>query len=331
MRELKKRLQQNDISSCYLFYGAEEYLKITYTNLLKKKLLDPAAEAMNADIFEGNKQSVSDILDCVETLPFLSDKRMVIVKNSGLFQTGRKNDSEKIAEYIKKIPETTCILFIEKEADKRGKLYKAVSKYGYVAEMNGLTEKELLYWITRECKKNKIQIETKIAVYLLRTVGGDMLLLQEEIKKLGGFLPENAQVTILDIDTVCTKSLETKIFDLINAMINGKPKEAVTIYRNLLLLKESPLMVLAMIIRQFRLILQCKVLLEKGETEYQIAKIAGLRDFMVRDYCRQSKYFSVEQLKNALKYCLQTDINIKTGKLNDELAVEVLLLEYSKK
>ena len=95
MRELKKQLQQKIISPCYLFYGTETYLKTRYTQLLKKVLLEPSAETMNMDIFEGNKQAISTILDSTETLPFLSDKRFVIVKESGLFQAGRKNDSEK--------------------------------------------------------------------------------------------------------------------------------------------------------------------------------------------------------------------------------------------
>ncbi len=328
MRELKKQLQQKIISPCYLFYGTEVYLKTRYTDLLKKVLLEPSAETMNMDIFEGNKQAVSAILDSAETLPFFSDKRFIVVKESGLFQTGRKNDSEKMADYLKKIPDTTCILFLETEIDKRGKIYKSVAKNGYVAEMNGLSEKELLYWITRECKKNKFQIETKVAAYLLRIVGGEMIHLEAEIKKLSGFLPENAQVTTYDIDIICTKSLETKIFDLVNAVANGKPKEAITIYRNLLLMKESPLMVLAMIIRQFRMILQCKILSEQGES--QIAQKIGLRDFMVKEYLKQAKYFSVNELKQSLEYCLQTDVDIKTGKQNSELAIELLILKYGK-
>ena len=331
MKELEKQLKQNNISSCYLFYGTEQYLKTQYTNLLKKKVLEVSAEAMNLDIFQGNKQAVSTILDSADTLPFLSERRLVIVKESELFQTGRKNDTEKMADYIKIIPNTTCILFIENEVDKRGKLYKAISKYGYIVEMNGLSAKDLLYWIVRECKRNKFQIETKIASYLLYVVGGEMIQLEKEIKKLGAFLPENAQATSQDIDIICTKSLETKIFDLLNAMVNGKAKQAITIYHNLLLMKESPLMVLSMIIRQFRMILQCKILLEQKKMQNQIAQKMGLRDFMVKQYIQQSKYFSIEVLKEALEFCLQTDINVKTGKWDSDLAIELLLLQYSKK
>ena len=119
MKELKKQLKENHIYSCYLYYGTEYYLKTIYTNLLKKTLLESSTETMNIDIFEGNKQSISSILYSAETLPFLSEKRLVIVKESGLFQQGRKNDTEKIADYIKTIPSTTCILFIENDVNKR--------------------------------------------------------------------------------------------------------------------------------------------------------------------------------------------------------------------
>jgi len=331
MKELERQLKQNNISSCYLFYGTEQYLKTRYMNLLKKTILETSAETMNLYIFEGNKQTISTILDSADTLPFLSEKRLIIVKESELFQTGRKNDAEKMADYIKTIPNTTCILFLENAVDKRGKLYKNILKYGYIVEMNGLSEKELLYWIVRECKKNKFQIETKTAAYLLYVVGAEMIQLEKEIKKLGSFLPENAQATSYDIDIICTKSLETKIFDLLNKMINGQTKEAITIYYNLILMKESPLMVLSMIIRQFRMILQCKMLLEQGKLQNQIAQKMGLRDFMVKQYIQQSKYFNAKQLREALEFCLQTDINIKTGKWESELAIELLILQYSKK
>ncbi len=331
MKELKKQLKQNNIVHCYLFYGTEQYLKKYYTDLLKNTILDASEQTMNLDIFEGKKYTASDILDSADTLPFLSQKRVLIIKESGLLQSGRKEDSEKMAEYIKNIPDTTCIVFVENEIDKRTKLYKSILKHGYVAEMNHLSENEMLLWIQKKCKENHMQIENAVAVYLLRTVGGEMTQLEEEIKKLRYFLTEEAFITVKDIDAICTKSLETRIFDLVDAVANGRSKEAVTIYRNLILMKESPLMVLAMVIRQFRMILQCKILLEQGQTQSEIAQKIGVRDFVVRQCLQQSKHFTKEELQNALENCLNIDTNIKTGKENPDLAVELLLLQYSKK
>ena len=331
MKELKKQLKQKNIASCYLFYGTEQYLKKYYTNFLKNTVLDTSDQTMNLDIFEGKKYSVSIILDSTETLPFLSQKRVVIIKESGLFQAGRKEDSEKMAEYIQNIPDTSCIIFVENEIDKRTKLYKSILKHGYVVEMNTPSEKELILWITKKCKENQLQIENHTAVYLLRTVGGEMIQLEEEIKKLSHFLTEKTMITTKDIDAICTKSLETKIFDLVDAVENGRCKEALTIYHNLILIKESPLMVLAMVIRQFRIILQCKILLEQGENQNQIGQKIGIRDFVVRQCLKQAKYFKKEDLQKALESCLKTDINIKTGKENPELAVELLLLQYNNK
>lgn len=92
---------KNNFSLLFILWNRNIFKNKIYT-IIKKVLLEPSAETMNMDIFEGNKQAISTILDSTETLPFLSDKRFVIVKESGLFQAGRKNDSEKMADYLQK-------------------------------------------------------------------------------------------------------------------------------------------------------------------------------------------------------------------------------------
>lgn len=328
MKELKRQMKEKTFCPCYLFYGSEGYLKKTYAAKMKATMIEESAELMNFDCFEDKKIAISTLLDTAETMPFLSEKRLVMVKNSGLFRTGRKEDSEKMADYLANIPESTCILFIEEEIDKRGRLYKAVGKNGYVVEFKPLSEKDLMVWIGRECKKNNLKMDGATASYLIRTVGGDMENLVREMAKLGAFAGEGGSVSNQDVDEICIKSLETKIFDLVGALGGGKTKEAVTIYRNLLMMKESPLMVLSMLSRQFRIILQCKTLLEAGETQSGIGHRTGLRDFVVRESLRQGKNFSIKRLKEGLDDCLQTDVNIKTGRMQGELAVEVLIIKY---
>ncbi len=328
MKELKKQMKEKMFCPCYLFYGNESYLKKAYAEKMKSSMIEESAKLMNYDCFEDKKIAVSTLIDAAETMPFLSDKRLIVVKNSGLFRVGRKDDSEKMAEYIANIPESTCILFIEEEIDKRGKLYKAVGKNGYAVEFKALSEKDLVTWISRECKKNNLKIEGATASYLIRTVGGDMENLVREMAKLAAFEGEGGIISTHDIDEICIKSLETRIFDLVGALGSGKTKEAVTIYRNLLMMKESPIMVLTMLSRQFRIILQCKTLLEAGEPQNGIGQRTGLRDFVVRECLRQGKNFSTKRLKEGLDDCLETDVNIKTGKMNGELAVEVLIIKY---
>lgn len=329
MRELKKQIEKGLFHSCYLFYGSEAYLMRLYEERLKNAVLASGDQTMNCDCFQDKKTEAAAILDAADTMPFLSDKRFVEVKDSGLFQAGRKNDSEKIANYIGNIPESTCLLFMEKEVDKRGKLYKAVVKNGYAVEFKGLSEKELITWMIREMKKRNIEVEAKTAVYLIRTVGDGMDQLMGEIEKLAAYKNGEGALLPEDIDAVCIKSLELRIFDLMDALGNQKPQEALTIYRNLLKMKEAPIKILTLLTRQFRIIYQCKVLLEQKESASVIAARTGLRDFIVKSTLRQASHFSVERLRQGLEDCLKTDVQIKTGQMGGEMAVELLIIQYS--
>lgn len=328
MKELGRQMKNHDFKKCYLFWGEETYLKKLYEDRMKSAIIDKSAVLMNYSVYEGKKISVSDIIDMAQTQPFLSEKRVLLVKNSGLFQTGRKDETEKMTAYVSNIAESTCIIFSEEEVDKRGKLYKAVSKEGYVVEFKPMAEKDLISWIVKKLQKKHIQIEAGTAAYLVRFVGGDMNSLMNEMIKLSDYCSGTKIVKSADIDTVCIKAFEVKIFDLVAAIGNHKPEIALEIYHNLLLLKESPIMILAMITRQFRLILQCKALLEIGEVQASICQRLGQRDFIVRECLKQSRNFSLNQLKEAMQDCLTTDISIKTGKMSQEMAVELLLLKY---
>lgn len=330
MKELKKQIKEGRLHSCYLFYGEESYLIEHYTQKLKRALLSEDEELMNMDTFLEKKADVSSIIAAAETMPFLAAHRFVLVKDSGLLQAGRKNDSDSLAEYVSNIPQSACLLFVEESVDKRGKLYKAVAKAGYVVEMKPLNDKDLSRFLIGESKKSGVFLGSGEADYFCYTVGGGMNHMLLELGKLTAYKGPGECVAKEDIDAVCTKSLELRVFDLVDAMAVKNAQLALEIYRNLIQRKESPIMVLAMLYRQFRMIYQCKILAETGISQREIAAKTGLRDFMVRGSLKQGGRFSIVALKTALLECLQTDVEIKSGKINGELAVELILLKYSR-
>lgn len=330
MKDLNKDIKTGKFRTCYLFWGKENYLKKKYEDSIKKAFVQDGSEFMNYDIFEDKKIPASRIIDSLETLPFLAEKRLVLVKDSGLFHTGRKEDSEKLADYISKIPESSCLLFVEDEIDKRGKLYKSVVKYGFPLEFKTPDEKSLIRWVTDELNKEQIQIEGSTAAYFIRTIESNMEAISSELKKISAYIGKSGNVTKKEIDEICIPSFEAKIFDLVAAIGNKKPDIALEIYRNMILMKESPIMILTMITRQFRLIYQSKLLIQSENGTAEIAQRLGQREFIVRECIKQAKNFSAEKLKKAIEDCLKTDVNVKTGKMGGELAVELLILAYSK-
>lgn len=328
MLNLKKDIEENNLKGCYLLFGSEGYLIKTYEDRIKLAAVGSTDDMMNIDVFDDRKLAAGTVIDAAETLPFLAEKRVVLVKDSGFFKTGKKDETESIAKYLANSSESTVIVFSETEVDKRNAAYKAVTKYGYAAEFKPLTEKDLIKWIAMEFKKRKIAVDSKTAAYLIRATGADMTAMATEIDKLSSYAEEKGRIEIEDIDAVCVTSPELKIFEMVGAMGNKNTEKAIEIYRNMILYNEKPMGILAMITRQFRLMYQCSVL-EETEPMPNIAAKLGIRDFMVRDYCRQASNFSKKRLKEAVEACLEADVNIKSGKIKDVLAVEVLLIEYS--
>lgn len=329
MKILKENIKNKDFSKCYLLFGEENYLKKYYEQRLKNTIVSNNMDIMNVSIFEGKSISIEAIINAADTLPFMSEKRLVLIKSSELFQTGRKEDTNKMKDYIIHIPNSTCIVFVEENVEKQNKLYKEIQKEGHIVEFKSPKENELVIWLQKSLKKNNKDIEAKTAIYMLRNVGTDMELLEGEIQKLIAYKNNENIITQTNIDTVCSKSLETKIFDMLDAVGNKNLETALNIYNNMLMLKETPTKILIMITRQFRLLIQVKYLLNEAYNSDAIAKRLNQKPFVVKGLSAQAKNFSQETLIQALEDCLETDISIKTGALSAEIAVELLIIKYS--
>lgn len=330
MKTLKKNWKNHEFSRCYLFYGAEVYLIREYEAALTQAILPDGAEMMNHDIFEEKRATAAAIMDAAETLPFLNEKRLVTVRNSEFFQKGgRKEEGEKLKAFLADLPETVCLLFIEEKVEKTNGLYKAVAKYGQAVEFKKPAEKDLGTWIKKRCKENGVEMSEGVLNLFLQTVDHDMENIDGELQKLIAYKGEEREIKAEDIWAVCTVSLEARVFDLVRAVAEKRPEKAVQIYRTLLSMKESPYMVLSLITRQFRLILETMLLSQSGMTNDAIGARLEIRDFAVKEYLRQSKRFSPEGWKHAVRDCLQVDLDIKSGKAAEEAAVELLIVKYS--
>lgn len=329
MKTLENHIKNKTFSNIYVIFGEEEYLKNIYEKKLISNIIDENFKMMNFDIFEGKNVNISNIIDACDTIPFMSDYRIVILKNTGLIYDGKKDDTIKLENYLHTLPKTTILIFIEEKIDKKLKIFKTISNMGTFHKIDILSENELVNWILNIFKDNNKNISAKEAIYIIRNIGFNMEILLNEINKLISFKGSSTKITINDIDNICTKSIESKIFDLINFMSNKDMDNAIKIYKNLIINKTSPFVILNMISRQFRIILQTKYLYNKNYSINNIVSELELRDFIVKEAIKQSKNFSIKILLQAINECLEIDNNIKTGKIIDEIAIELLIIKYS--
>ena len=326
VKNLQEDIKTGKFKNAYLLFGEEAYLKIQY----KEKLihaLNPDDDTMNFTKYEGKGIEVREIIDLCETMPFFADYRVVLVENSGFF----KNKCDELADYMKTLPDYLRLVFVEEEVDKRSRMYKAVKNCGRIVEFAKQDEKTLIRWILGMAKKEKLQMSEAAVRYLLAKTGNDMENLGQELEKLFCYCMNHTEITAADIDEICTTQIGNHIFDMVDAVAAKEQKKALDYYYDLLTLKEPPMRILYLLTRQFRILMEVKEMDRTGVPPKEIAAKVGIMPFLVGKYRTQAKAFTRKELRGIVEAGVQTEEDVKTGKMGDILSVELFLVQYSSK
>ncbi|MDD6798515.1 MAG: DNA polymerase III subunit delta [Clostridia bacterium] len=324
MKFLNEHIKNRTFKQVYLIYGEETYLVYQYRDRMKAAIIGD--DTMNYSYYEGNKIDIKELLTTADTMPFFAERRLIIVQDSGFF----KSQTAGLADYIHNIPDYLYIVFVESEVDKRNKLYKAVSEKGYVSEMKYQTDAVLMRWIQELFKSEGKNIGKPAMEHLLSKTGIQMSNIKMEIEKLVCYAMNHDEITIDDIDAICTTQIQNKIFDMITAIAMKRQKEALELYYDLLLLREPPMRILYLITRQFNMMLKVKELVGQRYNQAEIARQLGIAGFLVSKYISQSKHFSLGQIMEALEYFAEVENDVKTGLMDEKMAVELIIIKYSR-
>lgn len=323
MQRITEDIKTGQLKQIYLLYGDEGYLVRQYRDRLSEAMLG-GGDKMNVNCYEGKGVSVPEIIDMAETLPFFADRRVIILENTELFKSG----GEKLAEYLKSPAQSSSFIISEREVDKRSGLYKTIKKYGYAAEFGRQDAKTLQKWVLGILKKEKKQISAQTLSMFLEGCGDDMENIRKELEKLLCYTLDREVVTEDDVKEICVPQIQNHIFDMIEAIAAGNSERALRLYYDLLALREPPMRILALIGRQFNMLLQVKELAEKGYPQALIAEKVGLHGFVAGKYMKQAAGFKMPFLKQALEDCVKADYDIKSGRLAERLSVELLIVKY---
>jgi DNA polymerase-3 subunit delta len=311
----------------YLLHGEEAYLRRQYRDNLRNALIPPD-DSMNCTVYSGKDINVNEVIDMSGTMPFFAERRVIVVENSGWFKSG----NDKIVELVNNVPSTTYIIFVEEEIDKRNRLYKAVGENGYVALCEIQDEETLKKWIMGLLKKENKLITGDALNLLLDKTGTNMENIRREVEKLICYRYYDEGITAQDVEEICTVQIQNQIFDMVEAVASKNQKRALELYYNLIALKEAPVKILALISRQFNMLLQVREMKQKGYPDAEIAKSTGLNAYYLKKkYIPQSSRFKISQLEAALRSCVEAEENIKTGQMTDTLSVELIIVGLSAK
>lgn len=324
MRTINEHIKTNQFKPVYLICGEETYLCKQAKDKLKNALSSPD-DTMNYSYYEGKKINLSEVADLAMTLPFFQEKRLLILEESGLF----KNSPDDMVALISNLPDTTCMVFVESEVYKRSRLYKAVQKYGYVANLNTPDEKTLMVWISSILKQEKKQIKESVLRYFLERTGTDMEHVKQELDKLCAYTLDRAEITMEDVQAITTQITTSKIFDMLEAIVKGNQQVAIDYYYDLLALKEPPMRILSLLVRQFNLILQITQMDNRSIPRSEIARQVSIPSFVVGKYLEQGRRYNRQSLEEILLKCADMEEAVKTGRMTDVIAVELLIIAFS--
>lgn len=324
MKNILAHIKENRFAPAYLLCGTEDYLKRQFRDKLKTAIAGEE-DSMNYSYFEGKQADVGEITEISETMPFFAERRLVVVENSRFFKTA----DDGMAQLLRTMPDTTVIVFVESEVDKRNRLYKAVKEKGYVCELNEQSDRDILRWVRSVLKREGRGASDETLQMFLAKTGTSMENISREIEKLICYTMGRTEITPDDIEAVCAVQVSNRIFDMITAMSRKQQDKALALYYDLLALKEPPMRILYLISRNFNQLLMVKELTDNQNSSMAIAKKAGIQSFLVEKLQAQARSFKTSVLKRAIEDCVSFEEAFKTGKLEDKLVVEMLIVKYS--
>jgi DNA polymerase-3 subunit delta len=323
----------------YVFHGDDEFSLSEALTRLKDRMGDPEMVDINTTALNGRTVDLSELIHACDAVPFLGERRLVVVERMlERFdpRKGGRSEADQVLldglrDYLGHLPDTTRLIFVEtKTLHGNNPILRQAQRASdaYVEEFGVPNPRTIAGWITHRVKGKGAEIQSGAAVALSAYAGDDLRLLDQEIEKLLTYT-NRRPITEADVRRLVPAATESDIFAMVDALGQRKGDAALMRLHELLEAGESPIYLLYMITRQFRILTQVKELLRQGVPAPTVASRLSLHPFVAKKAQAQAKNFSLEQLANAYRRILGADEAIKTGKLDAELALDLLVADLA--
>ena len=335
IEELERQLNSGKLSSIYLLYGEEKYL---IENDIKKikKIFGDLIKGINYILLDEN--NIDEIISDIETPAFGYSKKLIIVKDTGLFKKDGKKKNvkavsirEKLNEYIKNnidiINEMAVVIFTEDDVDKN-ELFKTIDKIGCTCKFDYQKPIELQKRIKAICQAYKVNIDNFTLQYFIESCGTSMQDLINEIRKLIEYVGTNGTIQKEDIDKLSIKQIDSVIFDLTDNLGKKNIKNAMEVLQNLLYLKEPIQKILVTLYNHFKKLYLVKLALKYNKDVTQALNLKPNQTFLVSKYKNQASYFNEKDLRTILQELADLDYKYKIGLIDINIGLETILCTY---
>lgn len=311
----------------YVFYGLNDFFIKKEIQKIEQDYHIDSVSSMKYDL---ENTDLSEIILHANEMNLFGNKKMILVENSYIFTgtTNKKLPEQNVVvleNYLNHPnPDTILIFTIFKEKlDERKKIVKISKEKGFLKEYNKIDNIEKV--VTEMF--NPYKIEKQDLQFFIQRVGENLSILEQEVLKIKLYKDQDMLITKDDIINLTSKNIDTDIFNLIENIVTSSKEAAIESYHEMLRLGEEPIMILVMLANQFRMIYQVKRLYKFGYSEKDISKELKIHWYPVRKALGRMQEFDDKKLLNYLYRLSELDIQIKTGKLEKELALELFILE----
>ncbi|TDM13092.1 DNA polymerase III subunit delta [Macrococcus lamae] len=315
-----------------LNYGAVPELTAKKTQEMVDKLL-PEKDDFNFSKYDMQEIAIQTIIEDAMTIPFLSDYKVIVVKNSFIF-TGDKTKTtvehhiEALVDFIERFEGPNFVIFEvnNEKLDERKKIVKLIKKQHDVNKIEAMDEAALKQWIKKSLNEQFKDIKQDALDELIQLTGADYKLITSELEKLLLYIGDEPIIVLSHIKAIVSRSLEQNVFLLTDYITTNRKKEAVTLLHDLIHMKEEPIKLLALISGQYRLFYQAKILNQKGFSEAQIAKTLKTHPYRVKLAIRKTGRMDLGDILSTMEKCTAADYQLKSSYMDKVLILELFIL-----
>ncbi|MBO0779065.1 MAG: DNA polymerase III subunit delta [Ktedonobacteraceae bacterium] len=333
----------------YLLHGNDDFSSREWLQQLRQR----GPFDYNQDVYSGSEANLNEVLATCDTMPFLSEQRLVVIdglpkrkrgesasssadtQKKGKTRKGKKGATtragfeKELAEYVGRMPEfTVLVVLVEEALEAANPLVKAAEKYGEVHQHTSPKGAALESWISKRAKGLGVKISPGAASLLANFIGNQLRLLANELDKLATYAGPGGTIQEDAVRLLSAQVQEARIFDLTDALAQRNQRQALNILHDLLADGEPPLRLISTITTQVRSLLLVKELAQRGMRTAQIASSLGLAPFIVEKSMRQIGKFSAAQLEGTYRQLLETDTALKRSRLSPEMALDLLVVQF---
>lgn len=327
--ELFDEWKAGTVRPVYLFSGEEEFVKESALQTLRKMILPAGLETLNETVL--NDPPAATLIEAAETLPFMSDKRLVVVKDLSLLMNGRvtkdaEGETDRIVKWLENPPQDCVTLFyLRGEGDGRKKLFTTIAKKHAAVKFDLLDDNAIAKRIAKELKSDGKKMESAAVSELTFLAGRSLSRLLGEVEKLRAYVQDRSVIKVEDVRAVVTPSLESSVFRLVDAVIDRDLQTAGQLQTLLIEQGESTLGILAMLTRQVRFMAYMKAMRDEGEPLQAIEKALAMNHYGAQRTERQIRRFSAKTLMEAYQACVEADYSVKSGQVRDRAALDRII------